>query len=129
MAIRTEFINLIVPIKVIKDKYPGGWAQCLEDHAELIGGRVWYDDHLFRDGAMNSMDMKSLIEDWEEMGFTLFSEKDGKKCWEDVCVYEGMLGGATMTCNWLEEEGKRGIVRLKGAPECGLVGRGSNGRK
>ena len=31
MAIITEFINFIVPIKIIEQKYPGGWAQCLYD--------------------------------------------------------------------------------------------------
>lgn len=126
MAIMTEFINLIVPIRKIEEKYPGGWAQCLKDHAESIGRRIWFDDHLFRDGAMNPMDMKALVEEWEEMGFTLYLEKDGRRYWEDVCVYEGMLGGATMPCNWLDEDRKRMTVSLKGAPECELIGRGSN---
>ena len=53
MGIRLEYLNFIVPIKKIEKIYPGGWTQCLRDHFELIGGRVWYDDHLFRDGAMD----------------------------------------------------------------------------
>lgn len=122
MAIMTEFINFIVPKKIIEKKYPGGWSQCLKDHAELIGGRVWYDDYLFHDGAMNPMDMKSLVEKWEQMGFTLFVEKDGKRYWEDVCVYEGMLGGATMLCEWLEEDRKSRTVSLRGVPKCDLAG-------
>jgi len=52
MAIELEFINFIVLIHLIAQKYQGGWQQCLLDHAELIGGRVWYDEHLFRDGAV-----------------------------------------------------------------------------
>ena len=40
MAIALEFIDLIIPISVIEEKYPGGWNQCLLDHAELIGGAV-----------------------------------------------------------------------------------------
>ena len=61
MAIQLEFINLIVPIDTIKAKYPGGWEACLEDHKDAIGGRIWYDDYLFRDGAMSPMDMQFLV--------------------------------------------------------------------
>ena len=52
MAIKLQFFDFIVPIKTIKKKYPGGWVQCLKDHDGDIGGRVWYDEHLFRDGAV-----------------------------------------------------------------------------
>jgi hypothetical protein len=64
MAVQLEFINFIVPIKVIKQKYPGGWEQCLKDHEDLIGGRVWFDEHLLRDGAMNPLDISYLLEEW-----------------------------------------------------------------
>ena len=69
MAFALEFIDFIVPIAVIREKYPGGWEQCLIDHERLIGGRVWFDDHLLRDGAMNPNDIESLIEEWTELGF------------------------------------------------------------
>ena len=52
MSISTEFIDFIVPIETIRQKYPGGWEQCLKDHENLINGRVWFDDYLIRDGAM-----------------------------------------------------------------------------
>ena len=51
MAVALEFIDLIVPVAVIRTKYPGGWEQCLRDHEFLIGGCVWFDDHLFSDTA------------------------------------------------------------------------------
>ena len=57
MAIKLQFFDFIVTIKTIKKKYPGGWNQCLKDHNNLIGGRVWYDEHLFRDGAMSPNDI------------------------------------------------------------------------
>lgn len=76
MAIQLEFINFIVPRTRIEQKYPGGWEQCLSDHKELIGGRVWYDDHLFRDGAMNPMDIDVLLEKWSMKGFTTHQEGD-----------------------------------------------------
>ena len=48
MAIKLEFYDIIIPIKTIQKKYPGGWKKCLKDHDGDIGGRVWYDEHLFR---------------------------------------------------------------------------------
>lgn len=38
MAIDTEFIDFIVPIAIIRAKYPGGWEQCLKDHEGMYGG-------------------------------------------------------------------------------------------
>ena len=36
MAIALEFIDFVVPIALIRQKYPGGWEQCLQDHERLI---------------------------------------------------------------------------------------------
>lgn len=63
MAISLEFNDFVVPISLIWEKYSGGWEQCLADHREDIGGRVWYDEHLFRDGAMGVDDIEALIEE------------------------------------------------------------------
>ena len=102
MAIQLEFIDLIIPIATIEAKYAGGWEQCLDDYAYDIGRKVWYDDYLFRDGSMNQMDMKSLVDSWSELGFNTHREEDGKIVeWIDVCVYEHMYGGATRNCNWI----------------------------
>ena len=102
MAVALEFIDFIVPISVIKKKYPGGWDQCLKDHERIIGGRVWYDDHLLRDGAMNPSDIQSLVEEWTELGFTPMEEINGEKIWKDCCVVESKFGGATLPCDWIE---------------------------
>lgn len=76
MAVALEFIDFIVPIAVIRAKHPGGWVQCLKDHERLICGRVWSDEHLFRDGAMNPKDIESLIDEWKELGFLPMEERD-----------------------------------------------------
>ena len=99
MAIVLEFIDFVVRRSTIEEKYPGGWAGCLRDHRYDIGGRVWYDDHLFRDGAMNPLDMQSIADNWEKLGFELQEEIDGKPVWKDVCVVQGMLGGVTLPCS------------------------------
>lgn len=114
MAIATEFIDFIVPIHLIEKKYPGGWEQCLKDHQGLLNGRVWFDQYLFRDGAMNPADIEALVQRWNDMGFECLSEADGKKCWKDVCVYEGMFGGVTLECEWLAIDKKTRSVYLSG---------------
>lgn len=102
MAIALEFIDFVVPIALIRQKYPGGWAQCLKDHERLIGGRVWFDDHLLRDGAMNPADIESLVEEWASLGFQPTAEIEGHRVWQDCCVLESILGGPTLPCDWLE---------------------------
>lgn len=125
MAIALEFIDFIVPIATIKAKYPGGWEQCLIDHGHAIGGRIWYDEHLFRDGAMNRMDIKSLVEHWHDMGFITYETDDEglPTKWRDVCVYESLFGGATLECDWIEYDRIAGGAYLAGTEPGKLVGR------
>jgi len=111
MSIQLEFINLIVPIKTIEEKYPGGWEKCLTDHIDLIGGRVWYDEFLFRDGAMNPMDIGHLVKQWEKFGFHTHDGGDKPTKWIDVCVVEVMFGGATLPCDWIEVDGDIAYLR------------------
>ena len=120
MAVCTEFINLIVPIQVIKDKYPGGWEQCLEDHKNKINRSVWFDEHLFHDGTMNPMDMESLVERWGKLGFECIGHRVGNPYWKDVCVVEF---GPTMPCDWIAVDRKTRGVYLKGTEPGVLIGR------
>ena len=105
MAIKLEFFDLIVPIKTIKKKYPGGWKQCLKDHDGNIGGRVWYDEHLFRDGAMSPNDIGYLVEWWSDKGFEAHDEGEKPK-WLDFCVVQSIFGGPTLPCDWIEVRGR-----------------------
>jgi len=125
MSIQLEFIDFIVPRAVIEEKYPGGWVQCLKDHERLIGGRVWYDEHLFRDGAMNPMDIEALVNEWQRLGFNTHKEnEDGMPIeWLDVCVCEGLLGGPTLKCDWLDVDLDNRTASLKGSYQGKNVGR------
>ena len=122
MSIATEFIDFIVPIATIRQKYPGGWEQCLQDHQELIGKRVWFDEHLFRDGSMGPQGIEALVEYWDDLGFECFTEVDGKNHWHDACVFEGMFGGATMPCEWIAVDKKTGGVYLAGTEPGEMIG-------
>lgn len=122
MAVALEFIDFIIPISVIKEKYPGGWEQCLKDHQNALGARVWYDEHLFRDGAMNPRDIQVLVEEWIDLGFEPFTEIDGQKHWKDCCVVEHMFGGPTLPCDWIGFDPK-GFAYLKGETPGDIAGR------
>lgn len=114
MAVALEFIDFIVPRTVIEAKYPGGWEQCLADHENLLDGRVWYDQHLFRDGAMGPQGIEALVSYWREHGLEPFSDLDGNMVWRDCCVVEGMFGGATLPCDWIEISDDGSSAFLKG---------------
>ena len=125
MAIALEFIDFVVPIDTIRRKYPGGWEQCLRDHAPLIGGRVWYDAHLFRDGATNPHDIKVIVDRWAALGLEAMEEREGKQCWKDVCVVESLFGGPTLPCDWIAVDWAQRIAYLKGTDRGEVVGRSS----
>ena len=122
MAIQTEFIDFIVNIHAVRAKYPGGWEACLKDHAPLIGGRVWYDDYLFRDGAMGPQGIEALVEEWTALGLVGRAQVDGQDCWIDFCVHESMFGGATLPCAWLVPHGEWSVAHADD-PGSDVVGR------
>jgi len=120
MSVQLEYINLIVPIKTIDKKYPGGWQQCLTDYESEIGSSVWFDEHLFREGAMNDFEIHLMLERWKELGFKTHVGGKNIKKWVDVCVVEVMLGDERVPCSWLEVEGY--VAYLKGEPKGAEVG-------
>lgn len=113
MAVALEFIDFIVPISLIQKKYPGGWAQCQKDHASFIGKRVWFDQYLFRDGAMNPCDMEDIIQKWQAYGFRPLKDQHGQLVWNECCIVESLLGGPTLPCAWLAltEDGKSAYLQ------------------
>jgi len=125
MAVALEFIDFIVPIELIKAKYKGGWEQCLKDHSNLIGGRVWYDEHLFRDGSMGSAGIEALVREWTDRGFEPMITVNGKQVWKDCVVTEHMFGGPTLPCSWIEFTDDGNAAFLKGTEAGKTVGRAS----
>ena len=117
MAIKCEFIDFIIPLDKIDLVYPGGFKKFKEDNIKVFSGRMYHDDFLFRDGAMNHMDIAGLIKQWEALGLKGLTEIDGKKQWVDFCVVEGMFGGPTLPCDWLEYDSQNNAVYLKGKPK------------
>jgi len=123
MAVALEFISFIVPIKVIRRKYLGGWERCLKDHQHLIGRRVWFDDHLLRDGAMNPQRIESLVHEWTHLGLHSTERLGTRRCWKDCCVVESLVADPTLHCDWLEIGDDGRSAHLKGAAPGRVIGR------
>ena len=100
MAVALEFISLIVPIETINKYYKGGFAQYKIDYSTLIGGRVWYDNYLVRDGAMSPMDMQMMVDEWQSLGVKTISKDGDNSYWDELCVVD-YFGGVTLDCDWL----------------------------
>ena len=122
MAIRCEFIDFIIPIDKIDLVYTGGFKKFKDDHIQGFSGRLYHDDFLFRDGAMNPIDIDGLVNEWEALGLKGIKEIDGQEQWLDFCVVEGMYGGPTLPCDWLEYDNEKNCVYLKGKPKGKLIG-------
>lgn len=100
MSVALEFINVLVRIDAIKAKYRGGWEKFLKDYEPRIGSIGWYDDHLYREGAMNPADTEYLVEQWRYNGLETHREENGKPVeWLDICVTE--MFGPTLACDWV----------------------------
>ncbi len=125
MAIGLEFIDVVVPITRIREAYPGGWEQCVLDYAALLGRRVWYDRHLFRDGGVTPEDAQRIVEGWSVLGFDVIERHRGKLCWKDLCVVQSSLGGPTLPCRWLSFDGPRRTAHLAGTDPGPLAWRGA----
>ena len=114
MAVALEFIDFIIPRRVIEEKYKGGWPQFLEDFDNCIGSSAWYDEHLFRYGTMCPQHADDFLKTCEGWGFEVSAEENGNPVCKDVCVVEIMWGGPKMSCDWLEIDYKAQTAYLAG---------------
>ena len=110
MAVRLEFIDVIIPVAYVDVVYPGGWEAF---EATRIEGSIWTDGELVRDGAMNAMDIQMIVAEWEALGLVGQAEVDGRLVWRDFCVVEGLFGGPTLPCAWLAFDSRRMEARLR----------------
>ena len=100
MTVALEFINVIVRIDAIRSKYRGGWDQFIVDHEHRIGPIAWFDDYLYREGAMNPLDIQMLIDEWIDAGLDVYRLENGRPVeWIDICVVE--FFGPTLKCDWI----------------------------
>lgn len=122
MAIQLEFLNFIVPVQVIEEKYSGGWDACLRDHAKSIGRVVWYDEHLFRTGAMDPDLMDNLITKWTRLGFDATESVGNSVIWKDFCIVAS-YGVSQYDCPWIVVDPAERSAWLMGTVHREIVGR------
>jgi len=107
MTIPLDCINLVIPIALIDEKLPGGWKVFLDENPALPSS--YYDEYLLRLGAMNSLDIQLLIDEWEAKGFKPFKTIKGVKHWKDMCIVD-TFSGPTLPCDWLVFDADRQSV-------------------
>jgi hypothetical protein len=111
MSIPTECINLITPIEVIKQKYPGRWNACLKNPKNILSTVDWHDDCLFRTVAMNHYDIETLVQERESYGFQLTANDHHPKKYLDMCIYQN-FSGYSFQCDWLINNGRRSVRHM-----------------
>jgi hypothetical protein len=122
MAVQLEFLNLTVPVQVIEQKYSGGWDACSRGHAKSIGRVVWYDDHLFRTGAMDGDMMANLTEKWTRLGLESTEPKGATVVWMDFCVLTA-YGVSDHDCPWIVVDPASRAAWFRGREQGEAIGR------
>lgn len=123
MAVRLEFVDVLVPVHVIEDRYPGGFAQYLGDHRGLIGRRLWHDGRLLRDGALDAPGARALVERWQALGLEPLQWIGRRLHWKELCVVDLVAGGPTVPCDWLAWDVRARIAWIRGIDRGETVGR------
>lgn len=116
MAIRLQFINLIVPVAVLERVLAaeGGFGEFARLQQQAFGDMFWYDRYLCRvDGAMNWPDVDDMVERWEARGLQGLVGTAPQQWWKDFAVAASGRG-ATFPCDWLAYDAAENCVYLVG---------------
>lgn len=98
MSIFLHFYNVLIPIKTLEEK-----VAPIEEIMKLDrkGYNPFHDRYLYHEGAMGPDGVEGIIKFWQEKGLEPFIIKDGKNCWNDMCMVD-MLGNLSAPCDWVE---------------------------
>jgi hypothetical protein len=127
MAIKLEFINVIVPNSTLEAVFvkEGGFEFFKQSYGAMRD-MVWYDDDICRvDGAMNWSDLEDIVGWWEQRGLVGLADADAGKQWKDFCV-AASFSGPTFRCDWLEFDGVNNALSMRGRPRGRLVGKSTS---
>ena len=124
MAIRLQFINLVIPVTTLDKalRGQGGFAGFLERNAHWLGEMVWHDGHLCRaEGAMNWSDVDGMVARWEAYGLQGLVGLGQGQWWKDFAVCASRRG-PTFPCEWLQYDAVDNCVYLTGKSKDPMVG-------
>jgi len=122
MSVRLHALNLLVPIRLIAARYPGGLEACIDDHETLIGTRVWFDARLWRHGATTPEAIRELVDGWRCVGLEPVVRVGDAWHWHDVCVVDTALAAPTLPCAWIDVDPAAGVAWLGGTEPGHAVG-------
>ena len=94
MAVFIQFINVLVPVSVLNEKYPDGLDGYIRDHGR---GTFCCDGRLTRVGFMSPVDAEQFLIGLENQGLTLM-EGDA---WKDIAIVAQPSPRATAGCSWI----------------------------
>lgn len=121
MAIRLQFINLIIPVANLERAFStqGGFAGFLSGQP---GDMLWHDAHLCRvEGAMNWPDVDEMVARWEALGLQGLVGVAPRQWWKDFAICASGRG-ATFPCDWLEYDAAENCVYLSGTVKGEVLG-------
>lgn len=115
MAIKIEFVNLIIPIEKIKEsKFEGGFDELIKKYEHLIGRAIWFDKYLFRMGWMDTWMIDGEINFWKDNGLIPIEKRNGLEYWNDLFAISIGINQFMTNCDWIETDLSRNVVWLKG---------------
>lgn len=121
MAVRLQFINLIIPVANLERAFAtqGGFAGFLGGQP---GDMLWHDAHLCRvEGAMNWPDVDEMVARWEGLGLQGLVGAAPRQWWKDFAICASGRG-ATFPCDWLEYDAAENCVYLAGTGKGEILG-------
>jgi hypothetical protein len=107
MAVRFQFITLIVPLERIR-QVPG-----LRERLKERGLPSWEDEHLWATSSMGPVG--DLVEYLESEGLVPRDFSTGVRMWKTVCVVDA-FDGPTNPCPWIEVDILEQIAWKRGTP-------------
>ena len=107
MAVRFQFITLIVPLERIR-QVPG-----LRERLNERGLVSWEDEHLWATSSMAPVG--DLVEYLESEGLTPRDFSTGVRMWKDICIVDA-FDGPTNPCPWIAVDMLQQIAWRRGTP-------------
>jgi len=105
MTISIRFYTVVVRVKTIARKYPGGLDAYIRDNQV---GKAYRDEHIVGVLFMNLNDVEAFIDKLIGLGFTYIVNK----AYDEIALVD-MHAGPLWPCSWLETSVPTPINRVK----------------
>jgi hypothetical protein len=94
LSVFIQFINVVIPVSVLEEKYPGGLDGYARDNGR---GTFCCDGHRTRVGFMAPPLAGEFIDKLEQNGLR---PREGNR-WKDVAVVDQFSRRSTAPCDWI----------------------------